>query len=140
MKEGKRESEKRSVFAKRGKMYSYTHDLSSLIDLNFSSSYSYSEEEDINYDTNHFLHDDTVFETSPLPFGMDWTPPPPNWDGPTNTLWPHNSSSSSSSWTFSSTIPSWLLVPQSTPSSDPVVVLYIPFFFNSFIHFLGFCF
>lgn len=98
------------------KMHHYAHDLSSLIDLNFN--YSYSDPDD-----DHRLPlDDAVLPhrhdgTSPLPLGMDWSPPPPKWGGP-NTLWPHNPRTS---WTFSATIPSWLLVPQST-ASDPVVV------------------
>ncbi|WJX74937.1 hypothetical protein P8452_58529 [Trifolium repens] len=92
-------------------MHPYLHDLSPLIDINYTYPYLYEDENDsINQ------HDAVSETTSPLPLCMDWSPPPPNWNGP-NTLWPHTLSS----WTFSSTIPSWLLVPQSTPSSDPVV-------------------
>ncbi|KAK2425462.1 Phox (PX) domain-containing protein [Trifolium repens] len=95
-------------------MHPYLHDLSPLIDINYTYPYLYEEQED-EYDTIN--QNDAVSETiSPLPLCMDWSPPPPNWNGP-NTLWPHTLSS----WTFSSTIPSWLLVPQSTSSSDPVV-------------------
>jgi hypothetical protein len=96
-------------------MHPYLHDLSPLIDINYTYPYLYEEQDDENDTINQ---NDTVSETiSPLPLCMDWSPPPPNWNGP-NTLWPHTLSS----WTFSSTIPSWLLVPQSTSSSDPVVV------------------
>lgn len=102
-------------------MHPYAYDLSPLMNDISYTTYPYPEEEEYEDDYLNPLGNDAVSETpSPLPFGMDWSPPPPNWNGPT-TLWPHTSSSS---WTFSSTIPSWLLVPQSTPSSsssDPVV-------------------
>lgn len=109
-------------------MHPYAYDLSPLMNDISYTTYPYPEEE---YEDDYLnpLGNDAVSETpSPLPFGMDWSPPPPNWNGPT-TLWPHTSSSS---WTFSSTIPSWLLVPQSTPSSDPVVVLNYTNFFHFF--------
>ncbi|XP_058780454.1 PX domain-containing protein EREX isoform X1 [Vicia villosa] len=97
-------------------MHPYAYDLSPLVDINFHyDAYPYPEELDDN-GTDDLLDDDAVSGISPLPLCMDWSPPPPNWDG-RNTLWPHTLSS----WTFSSTIPSWTLVPQSTPSSDPVV-------------------
>lgn len=102
-------------------MHPYAYDLSPFLDINFHyDAYPYSEEHDNNDGGNDLFDDadnDAVSGTSPLPLCMDWSPPPPNWDGP-NTLWPHTLSS----WTFSSTIPSWTLVPQSTPTSDPVVV------------------
>ncbi|CAK8535649.1 unnamed protein product [Lathyrus sativus] len=99
-------------------MHPYAYNLSPLLDINFHyDAYPYSEDHD-NNGSNVLVDDgdDAVSGTSPLPLCMDWSPPPPNWDGP-YTLWPHTLSS----WTFSSTIPSWTLVPQSTPSSDPVV-------------------
>lgn len=114
-------------------MYPYAYDLSPLMNDISYIVYPYPQEEDDDYHYDYLnpLENDAVSETpSPLPLSMGWSRPPPNWNGPT-TLWPHTSSSSSLS--FSSTIPSWLLVPQSSPySSDPVVVLNYFFFFNSF--------
>ncbi|KAL5559776.1 hypothetical protein UlMin_035987 [Ulmus minor] len=54
--------------------------------------------------------------TSPLPLGMDWSPPPRRWDG-RGTVWPHDSRSG---WSYCVTIPSWVVLPKSR-DSDPVV-------------------
>ncbi|CAM8950058.1 unnamed protein product [Rhodiola kirilowii] len=54
--------------------------------------------------------------TSPLPLGMDWSPPPRIWNGK-DTVWPHDSCSG---WSYCVTIPSWSLLPTSR-NSDPVV-------------------
>ncbi|XP_008788832.2 PX domain-containing protein EREL1-like isoform X3 [Phoenix dactylifera] len=43
--------------------------------------------------------------TSPLPLGMDWSPPPKKWDG-RNTIWPHNPHTG---WSFCVMIPSWIV-------------------------------
>ncbi|PNT75336.1 hypothetical protein BRADI_1g30410v3 [Brachypodium distachyon] len=42
--------------------------------------------------------------TSPLPLGMDWSPPPKRWEG-RNTIWPHNPQTG---WSYCVTIPSWI--------------------------------
>ncbi|KAI3920396.1 hypothetical protein MKX01_000735 [Papaver californicum] len=47
--------------------------------------------------------------TSPLPLGMDWSPPPQKWDGRA-TVWPHDSQSG---WSYCVTIPSWITLPKS---------------------------
>ncbi|KAK7261946.1 hypothetical protein RIF29_28270 [Crotalaria pallida] len=60
----------------------------------------------------HHRHDGT----SPLPLGMDWSLPPPTWDG-RNSVWPHDPHTG---WSFCVTVPSWVDVPQSI-DSDPVV-------------------
>ncbi|XP_058226699.1 PX domain-containing protein EREX isoform X1 [Rhododendron vialii] len=54
--------------------------------------------------------------TSPLPFGMDWSPPPRRWDG-RDSIWPHDPHSG---WSYCVTIPSWIILPKSG-GSDPVV-------------------
>ncbi|KAG5537516.1 hypothetical protein RHGRI_024846 [Rhododendron griersonianum] len=54
--------------------------------------------------------------TSPLPFGMDWSPPPRKWDG-RDSIWPHDPHSG---WSYCVTIPSWIILPKSG-GSDPVV-------------------
>ncbi|KAL2928314.1 PX domain-containing protein EREL1 [Bienertia sinuspersici] len=57
--------------------------------------------------------------TSPLPLGMDWSPPPRKWGG-RDTVWPHDPRSG---WSYCVTIPSWVALPKSRSSaSDPVVV------------------
>ncbi|WOL18342.1 hypothetical protein Cni_G27136 [Canna indica] len=43
--------------------------------------------------------------TSPLPLGMDWSPPPKRWDG-RNTVWPHNPRTG---WSYCVIIPSWIV-------------------------------
>ncbi|XAR50533.1 Plus-end-directed kinesin ATPase [Bertholletia excelsa] len=53
--------------------------------------------------------------TSPLPFGMDWSPPPRKWDG-RDSIWPHDPQSG---WSYCVTIPSWIFLPKSG-GSDPV--------------------
>ncbi|KAJ1393479.1 PX domain superfamily [Sesbania bispinosa] len=106
-------------------MHTYAHDFSlNLYDLNFSYPYSYAEDPIIDNPFPHRnddLHDAVSVNrhdgTSPLPFGMDWSPPPSKWDG-RNTVWPNHPHTAC--WSFSVTLPSWLTVPQSTPS-DPVV-------------------
>ncbi|XP_054788566.1 PX domain-containing protein EREL2 isoform X1 [Prosopis cineraria] len=54
--------------------------------------------------------------TSPLPLGMDWSPPPRNWNG-RDTVWPH---SHRTGWSYCVTIPSWVFLPKSR-NSDPIV-------------------
>ncbi|XP_016649498.1 PREDICTED: uncharacterized protein LOC103328102 isoform X2 [Prunus mume] len=54
--------------------------------------------------------------TSPLPLGMDWSPPPRKWDG-RDSVWPHNPPTG---WSYCVTIPSWIFLPKSR-GSDPVV-------------------
>ncbi|CAM8961558.1 unnamed protein product [Rhodiola kirilowii] len=54
--------------------------------------------------------------TSPLPLGMDWSPPPRKWNGK-DTVWPHDPHTG---WSYCATIPSWSLLPVSR-NSDPVV-------------------
>ncbi|EEF46943.1 PX domain-containing protein EREL1 isoform X1 [Ricinus communis] len=54
--------------------------------------------------------------TSPLPLGMDWSPPPRKWNG-RNTIWPHDPRSG---WSYCVIIPSWVVLPKSR-DSDPVV-------------------
>ncbi|XVE53598.1 hypothetical protein DITRI_Ditri03aG0015400 [Diplodiscus trichospermus] len=54
--------------------------------------------------------------TSPLPLGMDWSPPPRKWNG-RETVWPHDHRTG---WSYCITIPSWVVLPQSR-DSDPVV-------------------
>ncbi|THG22863.1 PX domain-containing protein EREX isoform X2 [Camellia sinensis] len=55
--------------------------------------------------------------TSPLPFGMDWSPPPRKWDG-RDSIWPHDPRSG---WSYCVTIPSWIIRPKSK-GSDPAVL------------------
>ncbi|KAK4853779.1 hypothetical protein QYF36_014459 [Acer negundo] len=54
--------------------------------------------------------------TSPLPLGMDWSPPPRKWSGK-DTVWPHDPHTG---WSYCVTIPSWVVLPKSR-DSDPVV-------------------
>ncbi|CAN8326915.1 unnamed protein product [Cochlearia groenlandica] len=54
--------------------------------------------------------------TSPLPLGMDWSPPPRKWNG-RDTVWPLDSRTG---WSYCVTIPSWVVLPKSR-NSDPVV-------------------
>ncbi|XP_010273566.1 PREDICTED: uncharacterized protein LOC104609060 isoform X2 [Nelumbo nucifera] len=54
--------------------------------------------------------------TSPLPLGMDWSPPPKKWDG-RDTVWPHDPHTG---WSYCVTIPSWVILPKSR-ESDPIV-------------------
>ncbi|MFQ6669541.1 hypothetical protein Gotur_034752 [Gossypium turneri] len=56
--------------------------------------------------------------TSPLPLGMDWSPPPRKWNG-RETVWPHDPRTG---WSYCVTIPSWVVLPKSR-DSDPVVVI-----------------
>lgn len=56
--------------------------------------------------------------TSPLPLGMDWSPPPRKWSG-RDTVWPHDYHTG---WSYCVIIPSWVVLPKSR-DSDPVVVL-----------------
>jgi hypothetical protein len=56
--------------------------------------------------------------TSPLPLGMDWSPPPRKWNG-RDTVWPHDPRTG---WSYCVTIPSWIVLPKSR-NSDPVVVI-----------------
>ncbi|XP_042052598.1 PX domain-containing protein EREX-like [Salvia splendens] len=54
--------------------------------------------------------------TSPLPLGMDWSPPPRNWSG-VNTIWPHDFHTG---WSYCVTVPSWSIFSESS-GSEPVV-------------------
>ncbi|XP_034695390.1 PX domain-containing protein EREX-like [Vitis riparia] len=54
--------------------------------------------------------------SSPLPLGMDWSPPPRKWDGQ-DSIWPHDPCTG---WSYCVTIPSWVVIPKSR-GSDPVV-------------------
>ncbi|KAJ0262899.1 PX domain-containing protein EREL1 [Hirschfeldia incana] len=54
--------------------------------------------------------------TSPLPLGMDWSPPPRKLNGG-DTVWPHDPRTG---WSYCVTIPSWAVLPKSK-NSDPVV-------------------
>ncbi|XP_031403109.1 PX domain-containing protein EREL1-like isoform X1 [Punica granatum] len=54
--------------------------------------------------------------TSPLPLGMEWSPPPRKWNGQ-DTVWPHDHRTG---WSYCVTIPSWVVLPKSR-DSDPVV-------------------
>ncbi|CAN6583680.1 unnamed protein product [Malus baccata var. baccata] len=54
--------------------------------------------------------------TSPLPLGMDWSPPPRKWNGQ-DTVWPHDPRTG---WSYCVAIPSWVALPKSR-NSDPVV-------------------
>ncbi|GAB2284926.1 hypothetical protein Dimus_019379 [Dionaea muscipula] len=55
---------------------------------------------------------------SPLPLGMDWSPPPKKWNG-RDTIWPHDPQTG---WSYCVMIPSWIALPKSRSSaSDPVV-------------------
>ncbi|CAI9092682.1 OLC1v1027994C1 [Oldenlandia corymbosa var. corymbosa] len=54
--------------------------------------------------------------TSPLPLGMDWSPPPKKWNGQ-ETVWPHDPQTG---WSYCVTIPSWVIRPKSK-DSDPIV-------------------
>ncbi|KAH9614580.1 hypothetical protein KSS87_014011 [Heliosperma pusillum] len=57
--------------------------------------------------------------TSPLPLGMDWSPPPKKMNG-RDTIWPHDPRSG---WSYCVTIPSWVALPKSrSNASDPVVL------------------
>ncbi|XP_057967915.1 LOW QUALITY PROTEIN: PX domain-containing protein EREX [Malania oleifera] len=54
--------------------------------------------------------------TSPLPLGMDWSPPPRQWDGQ-DSVWPHDPHTG---WSYCVVIPSWIILPKSS-GSDSVV-------------------
>ncbi|KAK4388648.1 PX domain-containing protein EREL1 [Sesamum angolense] len=54
--------------------------------------------------------------TSPLPLGMDWSPPPRVWSG-RETLWPHDPRTG---WSYCVTIPSWIVLAKSR-DSEPTV-------------------
>ncbi|XVF35614.1 hypothetical protein REPUB_Repub18cG0161100 [Reevesia pubescens] len=54
--------------------------------------------------------------TSPLPLGMDWSPPPRKWNG-RETVWLHDPRMG---WSYCVSIPSWVVLPKSR-DSDPVV-------------------
>ncbi|KAL6144861.1 hypothetical protein ACLB2K_055551 [Fragaria x ananassa] len=56
--------------------------------------------------------------TSPLPLGMDWSPPPRNWDG-RDSVWPHNPRTG---WSYYVTVPSWTYLPK--PRGSDAVVFY----------------
>ncbi|KAL5223713.1 hypothetical protein ABZP36_010352 [Zizania latifolia] len=53
--------------------------------------------------------------TSPLPLGMDWSPPPKRWEG-RNTIWPHNPQTG---WSYCVMIPSWIAqTPEASVTAD----------------------
>ncbi|KAJ4798943.1 Phox (PX) domain-containing protein [Rhynchospora pubera] len=52
--------------------------------------------------------------TSPLPLGMDWSPPPKRWEG-RNTIWPHNHQTG---WSYCVMIPSWIVQADPGVSND----------------------
>ncbi|EYU21666.1 hypothetical protein MIMGU_mgv1a004822mg [Erythranthe guttata] len=52
---------------------------------------------------------------SPLPLGMDWSPPPRNWNGP-STIWPHDFQTG---WSYCVTVPSCSIFSESG-GSEPV--------------------
>ncbi|KAM7498260.1 hypothetical protein LguiA_022674 [Lonicera macranthoides] len=54
--------------------------------------------------------------TSPLPLGMDWSPPPRNWEG-RDSVWPHDPHTG---WSYCATIPSWIILPNSRGSDHAV--------------------
>ncbi|XP_047981917.1 PX domain-containing protein EREL2-like isoform X1 [Salvia hispanica] len=54
--------------------------------------------------------------TSPLPLGMDWSPPPRIWVG-RESVWPHDPRTG---WSYCITIPSWIVLAKSK-DSDPTV-------------------
>ncbi|XP_075522394.1 PX domain-containing protein EREL1-like [Primulina tabacum] len=54
--------------------------------------------------------------TSPLPLGMDWSPPPRLWAG-RETIWPHDPRTG---WSYCVVIPSWVVLAKSK-DSDPTV-------------------
>ncbi|XP_078443489.1 PX domain-containing protein EREL1-like isoform X2 [Wolffia australiana] len=45
--------------------------------------------------------------TSPLPLGMDWSPPPKRWTG-RDTVWPHDPQTG---WSYCVTVPTWTVQP-----------------------------
>ncbi|PKU74445.1 PX domain-containing protein EREL1 isoform X1 [Dendrobium catenatum] len=55
--------------------------------------------------------------TSPLPLGMDWSPPPRKWEG-RNTIWPHDSRTG---WSYCVMIPSWMVETAYGASSDTLL-------------------
>ncbi|XP_015933278.1 PX domain-containing protein EREX isoform X1 [Arachis duranensis] len=110
-------------------MHPYVHDFS-VLDLNFSCAYADTVINPFAY-RRSLLNDDYFLPqndaaslspkhrhdgTSPLPLGMDWSPPPRKWDG-RNSVWPHDPHTG---WSFCVTVPSWVTVPQSG-GSEPVV-------------------
>ncbi|KAL3528887.1 hypothetical protein ACH5RR_008209 [Cinchona calisaya] len=60
----------------------------------------------------HHRHDGT----SPLPLGMDWSPPPRIWEG-RNSVWPHDFHTG---WSYCVTVPSWTIIPKAR-DLDPIV-------------------
>ncbi|XP_042002596.1 PX domain-containing protein EREL2-like isoform X2 [Salvia splendens] len=54
--------------------------------------------------------------TSPLPLGMDWSPPPRIWAG-RESVWPHDPRTG---WSYCITVPSWIVLGKSR-DSDPTV-------------------
>ncbi|KAK1323994.1 hypothetical protein QJS10_CPA02g00235 [Acorus calamus] len=60
--------------------------------------------------------------TSPLPLGMDWSPPPKKWEG-RDAVWPHDHRTG---WSYCVTVPSWMVQPESrvsdAGSSNPIVL------------------
>ncbi|CAA2942174.1 PX domain-containing EREL1-like isoform X3 [Olea europaea subsp. europaea] len=55
--------------------------------------------------------------TSPLPLGMDWSPPPRHWAG-RETVWPHDPRTG---WSYCVIVPSWVVLAKSR-DSDAIVL------------------
>eukprot|EP01018_Ginkgo_biloba_P015535 Gb_30818 [translate_table: standard] len=55
--------------------------------------------------------------TSPLPLGMDWSPPPGKWTG-RDTVWPHDSRTG---WSFCVMIPSWVVLPEAKAADGTLI-------------------
>ncbi|XP_020265604.1 PX domain-containing protein EREL1 isoform X1 [Asparagus officinalis] len=55
--------------------------------------------------------------TSPLPLGMDWSPPPKKWEG-RNTVWPHDPRTG---WSYCVMVPSWVVQTKSKASTDSLL-------------------
>jgi len=55
--------------------------------------------------------------TSPLPLGMDWSPPPRKWTG-RDTIWPHDSRTG---WSFCVMIPSWVVLPEAKTADGSLI-------------------
>lgn len=55
--------------------------------------------------------------TSPLPLGMDWSPPPRKWTG-RDTIWPHDPRTG---WSFCVMIPSWVVLPEAKTADGTLI-------------------
>lgn len=69
--------------------------------------------------SSSIIETETIFRhdgTSPLPLGMEWSPPPQKWEGH-HTVWPHEPHTG---WRYCVTVPSWTTLANSR-GSGPVV-------------------